>query len=195
MQAARKVYDWACQKAYSPRAPLWLALIFLLEMFLLLPMDALLMLFCIHNPERRYVYALVATLSSIVIGLIGYAVGYLLWDSVGNFVTTYLISENFFRHLVKNYNEHEYLAVFLGGFLPIPFKAVTISAGFCKLSVNGFVVALLLSRALRFFFIAEMMQRWGSQIRGFIDRNFGSLIVAFGIKTALTFAFFWILGN
>jgi membrane protein YqaA with SNARE-associated domain len=195
MQSARRVYDWACQKAYSPKAPLWLALIFILEMFLFLPMDALLMLFCMHNPQRRYIYALVATLTSVVIGLIGYGIGYLLWDSVGGFVTQYLISKEFFHRLVEHYNQYEHLAVFTGCFLPIPFKAVTISAGFCKLSVGGFVVAMLVSRALRFFLIAEMMQRWGTQVRAFIDRNFGGLLVAFGIKTALTFAFFWVLGN
>ena len=63
MQAVRRIYDWAAQKAYSPRSPLWLGFIFILEMFLFLPMDALLMLFCMHNPKQRYMYALVATLS------------------------------------------------------------------------------------------------------------------------------------
>jgi membrane protein YqaA with SNARE-associated domain len=195
MQSVRRIYDWACQKAHSPMAPLWLFFIFILEMFLFLPMDALLMLFCMHNPQRRYIYALVATLSSIVIGLIGYAIGYLLWESVGNFVVEYLISKDFFTRLVVHYNEHEHLAVFLGCFLPIPFKAVTISAGFCKLSLSGYIIAMFFSRALRFFLIAEMMQRWGPQIKSFIDRHFGRLIVALGAKVGLTFAFFWVLGN
>lgn len=195
MQPVRKVYDWACQKAHSPWAPLWLAFIFFLEMFLFLPMDALLMLFCMHNPRRRFTYAFVATLSSLFIGLIGYGIGYLLWDAVGDFVTSHLISKGFFDRLVLHYNQHEQLAVFLGGFLPIPFKAVTISAGFCKLSLAGYMTALFFSRALRFFLIAEMMQRFGGQIRSFVDRHFTSIIYAFGAKVAMTFAFFWVLGS
>lgn len=195
MQVARRIYHWASQKAFSPLAPLWLALIFVLEMFLFLPMDALLMLFCMHNPKQRHVYVLVATLSSVIIGWIGYGVGYLLWDSVGDFVTRYLISGDFFARLVMHYNQHEELAVFLGSFLPIPFKAVTISAGFCKLSLGGFTAALFFARALRFYLLAEMMQRWGDRIREFIDRHFGRLLVAFGAKIALTFAFFWVLGH
>lgn len=195
MQLARRVYDWACQKAYSPMAPLWLGFIFILEMFLFLPMDALLMLFCMHNPKQRYVYALVATLSSLLIGLIGYAIGYLLWDSVGPFITEYLISKNFFNRLVLHYHQYEHTAVFLGSFLPIPFKAVTLSAGFCQLPIAGFVAALLFARAIRFFLIAELMQRFGAEIKGFIDRHFGSLLFVFGLKTVLTFAFFFILGN
>lgn len=195
MQVARRIYNWACQKAYSPMAPLWLALIFILEMFLFLPMDALLMMFCMHNPQRRYIYAFVATLSSIVIGLIGYGIGFFLWDAVGNFVTQYLISNDFFNRLVAHYNQHEFLAVFLGSLLPIPFKAVTISAGFCKLSLSGYVIAMVLARALRFFLMAEMMHRFGTEVRAFIDRHFGRLLAAFGAKVALTFAYFWVLGS
>lgn len=195
MNSARRVYDWACQKAYSPMAPLWLAFIFLLEMFLFLPMDALLMLFCMHNPQRRFIYAFVATISSLVIGAIGYAIGYLLWDSIGEFVTAHVISPSFFKRLVTQYNAYENLAVFIGSFLPIPFKAVTISAGFCQLSMTGFLASIFFARALRFFLIAEAMQRFGPQIKGFIDRHFSSLVWAFGAKTALTFAFFWVLGN
>jgi len=176
-------------------APLWLAFIFLLEMFLFLPMDALLMLFCMHNPKRRFTYAMVATLSSLVIGIIGYGIGYLLWDTMGDFLTRYVISKEFFERLVLHYNQHEHIAVFLGGFLPIPFKAVTISAGFCKLSITGYLASLFLSRALRFFLIAEMMQRFGTQVRAFVDRHFGSIVVAFGAKVAMTFAFFWVLGR
>jgi membrane protein YqaA with SNARE-associated domain len=195
MQPARKVYEWACQKAFSPMAPLWLALIFFLEMLLFLPMDALLMLFCMHNPQRRMIYATVATLSSLVIGLIGYGVGYLLWDTVGQFVTDHLISKDFFNRLVDHYNAHEFMAVFVGSFLPIPFKAVTISAGFCKISLSGCLIAIFFARALRFFLIAELMQRWGKQIKAFVDRYFSGLVIALGAKVVLTFGFFWILGN
>jgi membrane protein YqaA with SNARE-associated domain len=195
MSATRRVYDWACQKAYSPRAPLWLAFIFFLEMFLFLPMDALLMLFCLHNPERRFVYAFVATLSSLIIGLIGYALGCFLWDSIGNFVITHVVSASFFNRLVEQYNAHEQIAVFIGSLLPLPFKAVTISAGFCQLSLSGYILFLTLGRALRFFLIAELMQRWGTQIKAFIDRHFRRLMWALGAKVALTGAFFWILGS
>ena len=195
MKPARMAYDWACQKAFSPMAPLWLALIFFLEMFLFLPMDALLMLFCLHNPQRRFVYATVATLSSLVIGLIGYGIGYLLWDSIGLFIVDHLISKDFFSRLVDHYNAHEFIAVFIGSFLPIPFKAVTISAGFCQVSVSGYLLSIFLARALRFFLIAELMQRWGAPIKAFIDRHFRSLVIALGAKIALTFGFFWILGN
>lgn len=195
MGPARKVYDWAAQKAFSPMAPLWLGCIFLLEMVLFLPMDALLMLFCLHNPQRRYIYAAVATLASVLIALAGYGVGYLLWDTIGPFVTSHLISPDFFNRLVEHYNAYEHIAVFLGSLLPIPFKAVTISAGFCKLSLGAYLVSVMCARAVRFFFVAEAMHRWGSPIRTFIDKHFRGIVIAIGAKIALTFGFFWALGS
>jgi membrane protein YqaA with SNARE-associated domain len=164
-------------------------------MFLFLPMDALLMLFCMHNPQRRYVYALVATLSSLFIGLIGYGIGYWLWDAIGQFTIDHLISENFFNRLVTHYNAHEFQAVFWGSFLPIPFKAVTISAGFCQISLTGFLIFSFIARAVRFFLIAELMYWWGPQIKSFVDRHFKGIVYALGAKIVLTVGFFWILGG
>src|ERR1700733_4609110 len=85
---ARRIYEWGAQKANSPFAPFWLGVIFLLEAVLFLPLDALLMLFCMENPERRFTYALVATGVSVLTAFLGYCVGFLLWDAVGGFITT-----------------------------------------------------------------------------------------------------------
>lgn len=195
MNFARNVYEWAAGKATSAFAPLWLGIIFLLELVLFIPLDALLMLFCMHNPQRRFVYASVATFASLVTGLAGYAIGYLLWDTIGPFVISHLISPDFFNRLVEHYNAHEKLAVFIGSFLPIPLKAITLSAGFCKLSLLPFTLSIFLARALRFFLIAELMNLWGEPIKRFVDRHFNRLVFAFGAKVALTFSFFWVLGQ
>lgn len=195
MKPARRAYEWACQKTFSPFAPLWLFLIFLFEIILLLPMDALLMLFCMQNPKRRFWYASSATFASLIAGLIGYSLGFWLWDIIGGFVTTHLISHEFFDKIVLHYNEYEHLAVFLGSLFPIPFKAITLSAGVCHLPIQGYLIALLLARGVRFFLVAELMNRWGEQIKSFVDRNFNHLLWAVVLKVLVTIAFFWILGS
>ena len=135
MQSAKESLCWAASKASIPSSsPLWLGLIFLSELFLFLPLDAMLMMFCMQNPARRYLYAAIATLASVFIALIGYGIGYLLWDTLGPYIVGHVISVDFFNRLVQHYNEHEGLAVFVGSILPIPFKAVTLSAGFCSSS-------------------------------------------------------------
>lgn len=192
---ARRIYDWGAQKANSPLAPLWLGVIFLLEAVVFLPLDALLMLFCMENSQRRFLYAFVATLASVITAAVGYCIGYLLWDAVGPFVTTHLISPQFFERLVAQYNRYEHWAVFFGSFLPVPFKAVTISAGFCQLTLGKFLLFVWLARALRFFLLAEMMNRFGAQIKTFIDRHFNRIVMAVGAKVAIAFTFFWLLSR
>lgn len=192
---ARKIYDWAAQKAVSRYAPFWLGVVFLLEMVFFLPLDALLMLFCWENPKRRYLYALVATISSVVSGLVGFLVGYWLWDIVGSYVIGHLISESYFNRFVEHYNQFENWAVLIGSFLPIPFKIVSLSAGFCKLALIPFIGCVLLARASRFFLIAKLMHLWGEQIKGFVDRHFNRIIMAVGAKIAFAITFLLVLGH
>jgi len=194
IRPARKIYDWAAGKAQSRFAPFWLGVVFLFELILFIPFDAILMLFCMQNPQRRFFYASAATLASLGTATIGYFAGYWLWDAIGSFVVGHVISEQFFARLVDHYSNHEHLAVFIGSLLPIPFKAITVSAGFCQLSFWSFAVSIFFARALRFFLVAEMMQHWGVRIKTFIDRHFGRIIMALGAKIALTFTFFWALG-
>lgn len=192
---ARRVYDWAARKASETRAPLWLGLVFLLELVLFLPLDALLMLFCLENPQRRFLYAFLATLASLVSATVGYCIGYLLWDTVGPFLIKHLISQNTFERLVRQYTLYENWAVFFGSLLPLPFKAVSLSAGFCQLNFSSYLLFVGIARALRFFLVAEAMHLWGAKIKAFVDRHFKGVLLAIGAKAAIAFTFFWILGK
>lgn len=195
MNSARRIYNWAASKASRPLAPLWLGLIFSSELFLFLPLDALLMLFCLQNPQRRFIYATIATLVSVAVACIGYGIGLLLWDSIGPFVVKHLLSQDFFNRFVEHYTAHENAAVFVGSLLPIPFKIVTLSAGFCQLPLSAFLLYVALARTVRFFALAEAMHRWQTPIKRFIDRHFNHLLIGIGMKIALSFGFFWILGQ
>jgi membrane protein YqaA with SNARE-associated domain len=195
MRSAKKIYHWAASKASLPLAPMWLGIIFASELFLFLPLDVLLMLFCLQNPQRRFLYASIATFVSICMACVGYGIGLLLWDSMGPFIVKHLLSENTFHTFVQHYTLHESGAIFIGALLPIPFKIVTLSAGFCQLSLGNFLLFIGLARAARFFSVAEAMHRWQAPIKRFIDRHFNRLLVGLGIKIVLSVSFFWILGH
>lgn len=190
---AKKIYEWASRKANSRFAPLWLGVLFFLELIFILPMDAILLLFCLENPKRRYLYALVATLGSISCAVVGYFLGRAAWDLISPYVLDRMISTSFFDRICNHYLDHQHPAVFVGSLLPIPFKAVTLSAGVCKLALVPFIGMVLLARATRFFLIAKVVQRWGTQIKSFVDKHFHRFIVAVGAKIALALTFFWAL--
>ncbi len=194
-QPVRNVYNWAANKAYSPRSHWWLGLVFLSELIFFLPLDGLLILFCMHNPKKRFFYAFLATLASTFVAFLGYEIGFLVWDSLGPYIIGNLISPEFFNKLVASYNAHEYLAVFTGSLLPIPFKAVTVSAGFCQLALAPFLLFVGFARALRFFFVAELINIFGDRLKAFIDRHFNRIVMVIGAKVLLTIGFFWLLSS
>jgi membrane protein YqaA with SNARE-associated domain len=195
MNPKSKLYNWAAQKVHSRFAPFWLFVFFILEVILFIPLDAILILYCLEKPSHKYVYAMIATLASTCAAVIGYLVGICLWDAFGPFILDHLISPSFFEQLEKHYQQYESWAVLIGSFLPIPFKAVTVSAGVCKLSFFLFLTAVFCGRAFRFFALSKAMGKWREQIRTFLQKSLHKVLTIAGAKIALTFAFFWALGH
>lgn len=130
MKIIRKTYDWMGSKVNSNNAIFWLAILFFTEAVFFIPVDPLLMLFCIQNSKRSFFYATVATLSSVAGGIFGYLIGYFLWNSVGSGLVNLVISENTFNQAVLKYKLYQNWAVLIAGFTPVPYKAITLSAGF-----------------------------------------------------------------
>lgn len=178
----RRVYDWMGSKVESPYADWWLAFMFFIESSVFfIPVDPLLILFCINNNKRSLYYAAIATVSSVLGGLFGYAIGAFMWHTVGTTLVTWLISESTFNAIVAKYKIYQNWAVLIAGFTPVPYKAVTISAGFCKLAILPFIFYSTIARGARFFLVAGAIRIWGAQIKGFIDRYFNHLVVLFAL--------------
>ncbi|MFN7095650.1 MAG: hypothetical protein ACK4M7_09835, partial [Burkholderiales bacterium] len=112
--AAQKLYLWASKKANTRLAPVWLGVLFLFELVFFLPMDAILLLFCLENPSRRYYYAIMATFASLMTGVIGYGLGHIAWDVLQPYVLDRWISSSFFNHITAHYQAIQNWAVFLG---------------------------------------------------------------------------------
>jgi membrane protein YqaA with SNARE-associated domain len=187
MKIIRKLYDWMGRKVDSPYAIWWLSVLFFIESsFLIIPVDPLLILFCVEKPSRSLFYAFVATATSVLGGLFGYFIGAVLWKSVGITLVTWIISETTFYNMVAKYKLYQHWAIFLAGFMPLPYKAVTISAGFCHLPIVPFMFYSILARGGRFFLIASLIKLLGIRVKNFIDRYFNQLVVAFILIFALS---------
>ncbi len=175
----RKLYDWMGDKVRSPYATSWLAFLFFIEAIFFLPVDPILMLFCIENQKRSLFYAAVATSASVLGGLGGYLIGALAWQSIGQQLVNLVISPAVFERAVANYEYYQNAAVLIAGFTPLPYKAITLSAGFCRLPIVPFLLCSLVSRGARFFLVAGAIHIWGASMKLFIDRYFNQLVVLF----------------
>lgn len=188
---SKKFYNWAVQKADSPRSTFWIGLLFLGELFLFVPLDAILLFFCLHKRSKTLLYIAVALIASVISASIGYLIGYFLWDAVGPFITKYLVAEESILRMAGHYQKYQNMVAFLGSLLPFPLKALTLSAGFCSLAFLPFVVCVFLARMLRFLVVGGSTLIWGEQVKSFVERHFHKIFLLIGTKIALAFFFLW----
>lgn len=188
----RRLYDWVLSWAERPGGPAALGVISFLESSVFpIPPDPLLIGLSLGSPRRSLVFAGICTAGSVAGGIVGYAIGLLVWEQVGDFFfrTVPGITPESFAAVQDLYRRWDFWAVFLAGLTPLPYKVFTIAAGVFQVSFPVFVLASVVSRAARFFALAGLIFFYGRPIQGFIDRNFNRLAWAFGILLVAGFAF------
>ena len=176
----RRLYDWTLDKAAHPHAAWWLALFAFVEAsFFPVPPHPLLGLMCLAEPRRAVRYAAVATLASVAGGMLGYAIGWGLYDTVGTQVLAALGLTQSFPQAVCYLNEYGFWLFVAKGATPIPFKLLTITAGFMGMGLGLFVLGSLVSRAISFMIVGLLFQFFGAPIKRFIDKYLGLVTAGF----------------
>ncbi len=185
----RRLYDWTLTKSSHPHAVWWLfAVAFLESSIFPIPPHPLLGLMCLAEPKKALRYAWVCTIASVLGGLVGYAIGYLLFESVGTAMLDALGLAQSFPAAACMLRTYGAEIIILKGATPIPFKLITITAGFIQLDLATFVWASLLSRALLFFGVGVLFRVFGAPIKAFIDRYLGWVTAGFIILIVAGFA-------
>lgn len=191
----RRLYNWTIEKAGGPNAEWWLALFAFMEAsFFPVPPHPILLIMCVAKPQRAIRYAAVATVASVVGGLLGYAIGYYLYDALGAQLLHVLGLSKSFPKAACILREHGWEIVIGKGVTPIPFKLITITAGFIGMPLLMFIGASLISRSISFMMVGVLFKLFGASIKTFIDRyliwvtiGFVALIVGgFLLASALT---------
>lgn len=183
MKLLRRVYKLASEKVSSPYADFWFSLLIMVEaIFLPVPIDPLFVLYCLEGRRKFFYYSILGVASTTVGALIAYHLGLFAFESVGHNLVNLLISEHTFEKIRNTYAVHQNLAVFLAALLPMPFKLISLSAGFCKLSLTPFIVLTIVARSFRFILWEVASHIWGPRIKRFIDEYFEFLVILFVIK-------------
>lgn len=179
----RRLYDWTMAKASDRRAEWWLALFAFVEAsFFPIPPHPVLGVMCLAEPKKAVRFAAIATLASVVGGLLGYAIGHFLFEVIGGQLLNLLgLTKSFAT--AQCYLKGNHLAVFFAfaikGATPIPFKLLTITAGFLGLPLWLFLAASLVSRSISFMIVGVLFRLFGAPIKAFIDKYLGLATVAF----------------
>jgi len=172
----RGLYDWAFRLAET-RYALWaLALISFVESSVFpIPPDLLLIPLVLARPHRAWLIAGVCTAASVMGGFAGYAIGYFLFEAIGQPILEFYGYLDRFTDFQGLYNEWGAWIVAGAGVTPFPYKVITIASGVTHLDPWVFGGASVLSRGLRFFIVAALLWKWGEPMRAFIERRLGLL--------------------
>ncbi len=176
----RRVYDWTMTASAGPNATRTLAAVAFAESsFFPIPPDAMIIPMVLARPERAWRIALVATAGSVVGGMLGYAIGYYFFTTVGlKLIDVYGLQAGF-EQFRTAYAQYGLWIILIKGLTPIPYKLVTIASGVAAFNFWVFVLASIATRGARFFLVAALLKHFGPPIRDFIERRLTLVTTAF----------------
>ena len=188
MKLLRGLYEWTMEKAVHPHAVCWLAFFCFIESsFFPIPPHPLLGLMCLAAPQKAVRFALVATLSSVAGALLGYAIGWGLYDTIGRQIIDLLGLTDNFPVAACYLREYDVEAILIAGATPVPFKLLTITAGFVEMALVPFILASLAARALIFMTVGILFRVFGAPIKRMIDEYLGTATTLFVVLVVAGF--------
>lgn len=187
----RRLYEWILALAAKPSAPWALAAVAFAESsFFPVPPDAMLVPMAVSRPEKVWFYATIATVASVLGGILGYAIGALLFDSVGQWLFNLYGLADKAETFQASYAKYGHWVILLKGLTPIPYKLVTITSGFAHYDLLWFVLLSAITRGARFFILAGLLGRYGVSIRAVLDRHLNVAVALFAAVVILGFVAF-----
>lgn len=173
----QKLYRWFCQFVHTPYADISLGAWSFLESIIFPPVAPLFIFFCLERKDHSYKYATITTVFSVIGGLFAYAGGYALWSSLTPHRLSWLISPAQLTSFVHLYQQYGLYITFVGSCVPMPYKALSVAAGFCRQGALSFAFASVAGRALRYYVVAYALYTWNDAFKIFIKR--WSRVIAF----------------
>ncbi|WP_299605854.1 YqaA family protein [uncultured Tateyamaria sp.] len=176
----KRLYDWTMGWANHPGALWVLAIVAFVESSIFpIPPDVLMIPMILAAPHRAWLIAGVALIASVLGGLLGYAIGMLAFDTIGQPILAALGKADAMEAFNTRFNDFGFWAVLTAGVTPFPYKVITIMSGWTGMPLATFMATSVLARGLRFFIVAGLLWKFGAPIRDFIERRLGLMFTLF----------------
>jgi len=176
----KRLYDWTLSLAGTRYAMWALAIVAFVESSVFpIPPDILMIPMILAAPRRAFQIAALATVSSVLGGLLGYWIGAVAFDTLGRPILESLGKVDAMAAFNDRFNDFGFWPVLIAGITPFPYKVITIMSGWTGLPLGIFVVTSIIARGLRFFLVAGLLWKYGAPIRDFIEKRLGLMFTLF----------------
>jgi membrane protein YqaA with SNARE-associated domain len=129
--------------------------------------------------SKAWAYATIATVGSVIGGVAGYAIGYYLFEYVGEPILNFYGYGEKYGQMQVLFDAWGPWILIAKGWTPFPYKVLTIAAGVFKMSLGPFILASILARAMRFYLVAGLLYWFGAPVRDFIEKRLTLVTTAF----------------
>ncbi|MES1951039.1 hypothetical protein S4A8_09280 [Salinisphaera sp. S4-8] len=188
---------WTQRLLDSPYGLVWLGLLSAAETTVLpIPIELIMVPYMLARPRRLWWIAAVTLGGCIAGSLIGYAVGFFLFDTIGQTVLGWLDAEQAYASFEQSFSNNGFLAILTIGVTPVPFQVALLAAGIAGYSLPLFVVAVGLARGLRYFGLAVLVWWLGERaLRLWRRHALATGMFAFVVIAAIFLAMRWLGGR
>ena len=149
--------------------------------FFPIPPDIMLLPMVVARRDQAWNYAAIATAFSVLGGLFGYAIGALLYDSLGQWLIHVYGGGKAMAQYQEMFARYGHWIILIKGLTPIPYKIVTIAAGVAHYALPWFIILSLITRAGRFFLVAGILYVAGPAAREFVEKRLGLVTLGFAV--------------
>ena len=185
----KRLYDWTILMAEHPNALWVLALVAFVESsFFPIPPHVIMIPMILAQPKRAWLFASIAVTASVLGGLLGYAIGALAFETIGQPILASLGKAGSMAEFSTRFNDMGFWAVLTAGVTPFPYKVITIMSGWTGMPLITFITTSILARAIQFFVVATLLYAFGPPIRDFIERRLGLMFTLFVVVLIAGFA-------
>ena len=180
----KKLYDKCVSWAGYKYAKQILAIeAFIESSFFPIPPDVMIVPMVVSKRNEFIQIALIATIFSVLGALLGYYIGYSLYEIAIQIFEFYgyEYSDTIKEKFTTGGGFKAWLGIlFTAGFTPLPFKLLTISSGIIHFNLASFVLICVVTRGLRFFLVAYLTYKFGSKFGPFLEKKGGrwAMIIA-----------------
>lgn len=167
----RRMYDWCLEAADTKRAQyVMYSMAFAESSFFPLPPDLMLIPMVLANRLLAWKFAFWATFYSVVGGLLGYAIGFYLFSSFGQWIIDTYQLQGAFERFQSDFQNYGFWIIALKGLTPIPYKLVTIASGVARFDLTQFIAASIIARSFRFYLLSALLYFFGPIAKQYIEK-------------------------
>ena len=192
-----QLYNKCLKLAAHKNSNYFLAIVSFLESsFFPIPPDVMIAPMAIAKKKDFFKIFLIATIFSVLGGMIGYTLGAYFFDFSMNIVEFYSYEKkvvNLKNSLTQGDGFYTWLGIlFLAGFTPLPYKVFTIVSGLIGFNFSIFILISLISRGLRFFIVSYLSYKFGDVFTKFMNQNGQKWFTIIGITIVIIVTIFYL---